>query len=301
MMKMKWTAARSIALIAVVLAAAGCENKATKEKLAQLTTVSAEKDSLLAIMSENTRLLSDISSELAKVKEVRRPVSAVKASESPLASSVSYRDSIKTRIGEVVIRVNQAESRLAAAQRRIKGMGAFSDSIKAQLASAEQSMGELRTNLEAQKKAIEGLETQVNDLKGQNTQLAVEKAALTDTLKTAVTDNNTVYYVIGTKDELKEKGIIQEEGSKFLIFGAKTMVPGWNLDPTAFTKTDLRELNQIDLPKDDKWYKIVSRQNLQYLNGATQSKDGKVKGEAIHITEPSRFWATSPFLIIVEG
>ena len=296
-----WAVTRSVALIAVVLAAAGCESKATKERLAQLTTVSAEKDSLLAMMSENTRLLSDISTELAKVKEVRRPVSAVKASESPLASSVSYRDSIKTRISDVVTRVNQAESRLAATQRRIRGMGALSDSMKAQLAMAEQTMGELRTTLETQKQAIEGLETQVNDLKGQNTQLAVEKAALNDTLRTAVTDNNTVYYVIGTKDELKEKGIIQEEGSKFLFFGAKALVPGWNLDPTVFTKTDRRELNEIDLPNNDKWYKIVSRQNLQYLNGATQSKDGKVKGDVIHITEPARFWATSPFLIIVEG
>ena len=32
------------------IAGAGCESNATKQKLAQLTTVSAEKDSLLALM-----------------------------------------------------------------------------------------------------------------------------------------------------------------------------------------------------------------------------------------------------------
>jgi len=114
-----WTAKRGIALVAVMLAAAGCENKQTKEKLAQLTTVSAEKDSLLAMMAENTKVLSDISTELAKVREIRRPVGAVKASESPLASSVSYRDSIRNKITDVVARLNAAESRLHSEHREI--------------------------------------------------------------------------------------------------------------------------------------------------------------------------------------
>src|SRR5690242_1915475 len=77
------TASRGVALLAVLVAAAGCESKATKDKLAQLTTVSAEKDSLLSMMAENTKLMSEISTELAKVKEVRRPMGAVKNPESP--------------------------------------------------------------------------------------------------------------------------------------------------------------------------------------------------------------------------
>jgi len=294
-----WTAQRGIALVAVMLAAAGCENKQTQEKLAQLTTVSAEKDSLLAMMAENTKLLSDIGTELAKVREIRRPVVAGKASESPLASSVSYRDSIRNKIGDVVTRLNAAEGRLSATQRRIKGMGAFSDSLKSQIAQAEQTVSDLKSTLEQQKQEMQQLETQVTDLKGQNTQLTVQNTALTDTLHTAVTDANTVYYVIGTKDELKQKGIVQEEGGKFLFFGSKALVPGWNLDPTVFTKADRRELANIPLPKSDEWYKIVSRQNLQYL-AEPATKDGKVKG-SVHIAEPGRFWASSPFLIIVEG
>jgi myosin heavy subunit len=290
---------RGVAMLAMVLAAAGCESSATKQKLAQLTTVSAEKDSLLVLMSENTRLLSEISGDLAKVKEVKRPMGAVVRSESPLASSVSYRDSLKAKISEVVDRVNAAESRLASSQRRIRNLGAMSDSMKTQLAAAEQAMTDLRATLENQKTTIASLETQVNELKGQNSQLTVQNAAISDTLKNQVTESNTVYYVVGTKDELKQKGIIQEQGSKFLFFGSKTLVPAWNLDPSAFTKTDRRQLAEISLPKNDAWYKIVSRQNLQYL-GEPATKDGKVKG-TVKITEPEHFWANSRYLIIVEG
>jgi len=297
------TTSRGVLLLAVMLAAAGCETKATKDKLAQLTTVSAEKDSLLAMMSENTKLLSEISTELAKVKEVRRPMGAVKSAESPLASSVSYRDSLRTKITDVVERLNRAETRLAASSSRIRSMGALSDSVKAQLAVAEQSISDLRSSLESQKQAMAALDTQVTELKGQNSTLTVQNAALTDTISQKVneiTENNTVYYVIGTKDELKEKGIIQEAGSKFLIFGSKALVPGWNLDPSAFTKTDGRQLADVKLPKNDTWYKIVSRQNVQAL-GEAPTKDGKIKGESLHITDPQKFWGPSRFLILVEG
>ncbi len=307
MMRTTFATSRSVALLATVLAIAGCENPTTKEKLAQLTTVSAEKDSLLAMMSENTKLLSDISSELAKVKEVKKPIGAVKASESPLAASLSFRDSLRIRISDVVVRLNQAESRLAASQSRVRNMGTLSDSMKAQLAVAERSITELRGALESQRQVIASLETEVSDLKGQNAnltgqnaQLSVKNAALVDTLTNAITSSNTVYYVIGTKNELKQKGIILEEGSKFLFFGSKVIVPAWNLNPGAFTKTDRRELGQIPLPKSDTWYKVVTRQNLQYLS-TPATKDGKIKGESLHITEPDRFWASSPFLIIVEG
>ena len=74
----------------------------------------------------------------------------------------------------------------------------------------------------------------------------------------------------------------------------------WNLNPREFTKTDRRALAQIELPKSDTWYKVVSRQDLQYLTEPA-TKDGKVKGASLHITQPDRFWASSPFLIIVEG
>ena len=288
-----------VSVLAIALALSGCENTATQQKLAQLTTVSAEKDSLLALMAENSRLMSEISSDLAKVKDVKKPMGAVVSPESPLSASLSYRDSIKAKIHDVVERLNSAESRLSASQRRIRSMGAMSDSMKTQLATAEQTMSDLRATLENQKTTITNLESQVTDLKGQNSQLVVQNAALSDTLKTQVGENNAVFYVIGTKDELKQKGIIEEQGSKFLFFGSKTLVPAWHLDPTVFTKGDGRELAEIPLPKNDTWYTIVSRQNVSGLADPA-TRDGKVKG-ALKISNPREFWATSKYLIVVEG
>jgi hypothetical protein len=287
----------STAMLAAIVAA-GCESPQTKERLAQMAAVSAEKDSLLQLVSENARLMSEISTELAKVKEIKKPTMAVGTAESPLTGT-SYRDSLRTKITDVVQRVNAAEERLAASQRRIRSLSRLSDSLRPQLEMAQQAMADLQTTMENQRASISTLEQQVTMLTEEKTVLTEQNVALGDTLKQMDTEKNTVYYVIGTKDELKEKGVITEEGSKFLIFGGKTVVPSRSLDPSLFTAVDRREVAEVPLPDPEREYKIVSRQNLEFLAEAPE-KGGKVKG-ALHITEPDRFWAPSRFLIIVES
>src|SRR3989454_11609677 len=70
----------------------------------------------------------------------------------------------------------------------------------------------------------------------------------------------TVYYVVGTKDELEQKGIITEEGGARFLFvlwkSGKTLVPSRNLDPGVFTVADRRHFTELPLPESDKEYRI---------------------------------------------
>ena len=85
--------------------------------------------------------------------------------------------------------------------------------------------------------------------------------ALTDTVANLTSYKNTVYYAVGTKDELMKRGIVTKEGSKFLVFGGTRLEPARNLDPAAFTAIDKTQQTSIPLPRSDKKYKIVSRQS----------------------------------------
>ena len=129
-------------------------------------------------------------------------------------------------------------------------------------------------------------------------QLESDKAALSDTVVNLTSYKNTVYYAIGTKDELMKKGVITKEGSKFLVFGGTRLEPARNLNPEAFTAIDKTTNTSIPLPRTDKKYKIVSRQSPTYLaSGVT--KDGKVTG-AVEIGHPEEFWSASKYLILVQ-
>lgn len=289
----------TVAVLLLAVLAAGCESSATRQKLLQLQAVSAEKDSLLALAADNSRLMSEISATLARVRDVKKPIKAVGAAESPLAASMDNSDSIKAKISEVVERLSQAETRLAASQRRLKTLGSESDSLKSQFAMMEQSITDLRSTMETQRTTITQMTDEMNGLKVANAELTERTVALTDTVSKMDSERNTVYYVVGTKADLKKKGVLVEEGSQFLIFGKKTVAPARDLSPEKFTAVDKRQMAQIPLPNPERSYKIVSRQNLAALG--TAAKNGEVTGASLTISEPERFWAPSRYLIIIEG
>src|SRR5439155_1119183 len=105
-----------------------------------------------------------------------------------------------------------------------------------------------------------------------------------DTLENMSTINNTVYYVVGTKDELEQKGVIQEEGGARFLFvlwkSGKTLVPARNLDPGAFTVADRRHFTELPLPAADKEYRIVSRQDsTRCVADSVRPRLSRIRGE----------------------
>ncbi|HKV75595.1 MAG TPA: hypothetical protein VJN95_13835 [Gemmatimonadales bacterium] len=255
--------------------------------------LAAEKDSLLREVTENAQLMSQISSELAKVKDKKGQMPVVAREGVP-----TYRDSVLAKIRELSTRVNESESRLATSRRRIAALSTGSDSLKSQVASLQTMVDNFQSAINDQKNTIESLNQQLGALQDENRTLTEEKSALTDTVATLVTEKHRIWYVIGTKDSLKAHGLVAEEGSKFLFFGSKALVPARELDPAQFTEADRRDLIQLTFPDSTKNYRIVSRQDLSGLMNPP-AKDGKLKG-GIGIADPAKFWAPSPYLIIAE-
>jgi myosin heavy subunit len=269
---------------------------AMKTQVQQMGTISAEKDSLLNEVALNAKLMSDISTELAKVKEAKKQGTA----ESPaLQTTLNDRQYMLTRIQDMTTRLNQTESRLAASQKRVKSLSGESDSLKASIAAYETAVAEFQATIESQRETIAALTEQVNALTAENTQLAADKASLTMSVDSLTTRDNTAYYVIGTKQELLAKGLVVEEGKKFLFFGKKVLTPARSLNASDFTAIDLRQVSAIGLPDSLAKYQILSRQNVEALT-TPPDEDGKITG-TVEIGTPDQFWAPSKYLIIVQS
>lgn len=271
--------------------AAGCKQGPSPEvqaRLDSLSQASSQRDRLLGEVAENTRLVSEISRELAKVNVPGRQLKV--ASESPLRAS---RDTLIQKIHYISTRVRDLEPRLKESEQKVKNLTGVSDSLRSELAATMQN---LQGVIDGQKETIASLTLQVETLTAEN-------GALKDTIDNMSTVLNTVYYVIGTEDELKAKGIVQEVGGARFLFvlwkSGKTLVPARNLDPSVFTVADRRHFEELPLPAADKEYRIVSRQDVGGLD-TPPGEDGKLTG-AVKITDSRRFWAASKYLIIVEG
>lgn len=274
MKKLKFT------LAALVFAAAACGTSAeTERKLAELEQINAQKDSLMQEVAISSRLITDVNLELAKVKVRRLNVS----SESPITAS---NDTLMARLRYVVARVGETERALSDSRQRVKLLTSLSDSLRA---AYDSTVGNLQSVIAAQKTTIDLLTDQVNIL-------TVENVALRDSLSTG-------YYVIGTRDELKKKGILTEQGGGRVLFilwrTGKTLQPARNLDPDLFTPIDTRRVTQIPLPAARAEYRVASLQDLDYI--AEERHNNKYSGTpTLTITSPVDFWRTSKFLIIIK-
>ena len=270
------------ALLVAVSGACGTSAE-TERKLAELELANAQKDSLMQEIALSSRLLSDVSVEIAKV-QVRGNRLAV-SSESPLTAQ---RDTMLAKLRYVVTRVRETEQQLGQSRARIRNLTSLSDSLRGMLDS---TVTNLQTVIAEQKSTIDWLTQRVETLTAEN-------LAMSDSL-------SIVYYVIGTRDELKQRGLLVEEGGSRVLFilwrTGRTLAPARNLDPSLFTAVDKRATIEIPLPDSTAEYRIASRQNLDAL--ATPRKGNRVRDvPSLQIASPEDFWRNSRFLIIVlEG
>jgi hypothetical protein len=304
MRKYAWTV-----IIAGALATTGCNQGELKKALADAKAAEAQKDSLLTEVLETTQFVTDINGELAKAKSL----SVTTTSSDPgLPGARKDRDDRKAalaRVNAVIAKLNESEAKLAQTETRAKQSRQRNARLLAQIETYKKTIEDLRTTAETQKTDYEtqlaAANTQIATLAGrvdtlttEKGQLQSDKAALSDTVVHLTTYKNTVYYAVGTKDELMKKGVITKEGSKFLVFGGTRLEPARNLNPEAFTAIDKTQNTSIPLPRTDKKYKIISRQSPTYL-AAGVAKDGKVSG-TVEIAQPEEFWSASKYLILVQ-
>jgi myosin heavy subunit len=292
-----------------VVATTGCNQAELKKALAEAKTSEAQKDSLLTEVLETTQFVTDINGELAKAKRMSVKSASTDPGVPGAKKDREERLAALERVKQVIARLNESESKLAETESRAKQSRQRNARLLAQIETFKKTVEDLKTTAEQQKTeyetALAEKDTQIASLAGRVDTLSNEKSqlensnmALTDTVANLTSYKNTVYYAVGTADELKKKGIVTKEGSKFLVFGGSRLEPARNLDPASFTPIDKTRQTSIPLPRSDKSYKIVSRQSPSYL-GSNVSKDGKVKG-SLEIGQPEEFWSPSKYLILVQ-
>ena len=298
---------KAVLTLISVAALAGCVSKKRYDDLlVEQQRVSQQKDSLVSDVLATTQMMADINSDLAAVKGLG--VTPVSNGDRPLSGKAEDRAAMLGRVREVIARLNAAEQAVATGKKRLATMSAAHEAEKqmltAQLEPVQQTIDGLKAAalqqeamITQQKQQSGTLASRVDTLTQQSATLSTEKAAVKDTLKHVIDQDNVVYYAVGTKEELVKRGILVSEGSKFLVFGAKTLQPARELKPELFQRLDRRRDTVLIVPEPTKEYKIVTRQSPTYL-ASSVLPDGKLKGD-LHVTSPA-FWDAGKYLILVR-
>jgi hypothetical protein len=289
---------RSVLLfVAAAATLAACGKGPSKQELEMTSAVRADsiaslRNELLEQVMEGTRFVNEINKEISKARSLSVPSRELQ-SKAELVDMNEERKQVVTRINQLVSRLDQVQSRLSNARSQLAEKDS---SLAAKVAAYEQSVTEATQAAEQQRTAFQ---TVIDSQSVKIATLTSQVDTLTGRVGHLTTEQNTVYSVVGTRQELMSKGVLVAEGPKrFGFAGSRAIAPARELDPTDFNKIDRRSDTTIVLPAGE--YKIVSRQSTAFATPEVVKKGGKIAG-TLKIEQPERFWSSSRYLIIVRS
>lgn len=257
-----------------------------------LGKLSAERDSVSQTLADANLFIGRIDSSISRVKGLG-PNSSKKASESGIEDQLRARKDMLRRVDALVERARSTARQVTELKKQheqlLAANGQLTDenrALKDSIAADVKHIADLMTSVDQQAQTIVLLQGRIDQL-GKD-------------LESVRSESAKAYYVVGTEDELLQKGVITREGGTNLLvhrFG-RTLVPARDLKPTEFTAIDTRAVHSIALPDTTREYQIVSRQSLDDAKVAT--RDGAKFHGPLEIAEADKFWATSKYLIIVQ-
>lgn len=287
----------TLAVIATAILSA-CNGGKLREAEAQNEQLKGDLRETLATQDSLLVLVNDISDGMSQIKDLEKII----ATPGSLGESASRRDQIKNDMIAIQKALQERRERLAELEKKLADTGGESSTLKrtvsnlkAQIAEQQTEIATLTNQLASANIRIEELNAQVSNLNSDvdslNTGLTAEreqKEAAQEAATAATNELNTVYYAIGTGKELKEKKILE---SGFL---RKTKVMKGDFDMSYFTAGDRRTLTVI--PTHSNKAKVLTSQPKDSYTIMDQNGQKVIK-----ITNPSKFWQLSNFLVIEVG
>lgn len=279
-------------LVGIIVAGCG-NNNAETEKLRlqnEELLAQARKDSLYiqSITNEMNELYVNLDSMRAREERIRQMSARMRA------GSVSGREgglSIDESFAEMEKLNAENQRKIASLQAQLKKAGTENALIK-------KMVEELQKTIADKDKYINDLQIQIADLQ-QEVEGWKSKYAATEIEKTQVKEEliqtqdvmNTVFYAIGSKKELADRGIIDKRG----LFGNIKEL-NENLDDDKFTKIDMRTVSEIPLGK----YKAKRIELLPERPSNSFVLEESGENVTLKITNPQVFWKNKYLAVVVK-
>ena len=283
------------ALAAIVLSS--CVENSSKYKQLQ-----ALLDSLQGTHGTQKNMLDEVFATLNEVEEglvdIRQKENIITAETNK--DGLDVPESQRVRLMEDVIAVKDAINRYKEKIEQLKkDSNLKSVEFKKKLNSLQKELEQKSRTIEnlqgllkekdliisQKEQTIDSLEHHASDLKEDITVLTGEKEELKDKVASQDRALFAAYYIVGSKEDLIEAGVISKGG---LFKSAKV---SYEAEKTSFIKIDYREISTINT--NSQKAKVLSN----HRKGTYSIEE--VDGEAIiNISDPEGFWEQTKYLVI---
>ncbi len=261
----------------------------------EMEKATAENDSLRLEISNGQENLSqfvgafnNIQQNLDSIKRLEKLIS-VRSLQSP-EKNRKLEDDINDDIRTIYDLLKQNREKLAALRRNALSSQHKAEELQKMVGWLESQIKEKDKEIEALRYQLAEKNIQIEGLESFIAQLEQQRDTLADIAKTQDSELHKRWYVMGTKDELIENGVITKTGGFLGIGKKKELKADFNKD--YFTAIDIRETTRIPVYHDK--IKILSKhpENSYRTSGVD-------KVEEIQILDTDKFWKASDYLVIM--
>ena len=281
-------------ILTVVFITTSCVENSGKYKsiVAQRDSLAMEKQLIDSNYNQTLVLLNDIESGFSKINEsqslMKVNLKGIEGKKNNKREIIGAQmQAIKETLEQNRQKIEELKQ-LAAKNGKTNTM--LSETIKRLQKEMDDKVVVIETlQLELDQKNIKIVEL-TSTIDNQSRNIAEQQTVLeqqTSTIKVQDTDLNTVWYCIASSKRLKEAKVITAGG----LFKSKKVLDT-EFDNTAFTQVDMRYISSI--PTNSKSIKILS---IHPQNTYNLVKDDN-KLITIEITNPSKFWSVSKYLVV---
>lgn len=261
----------------------------------EIDQLNSKSDSLAAV---NIQQGESIIGFVASFNEIQETLDSIKQMEKIITINagqpgVELEQDAKDRINQDILAIHTM-------LRRNREMVA---NLKARLKKSDGKIVELEKMIDFMTRQIEEkdgeivqlkdqlakMNIKVEELSGKVENLASESAAKSQVIDEKTTALNTAFYAIGTKKELTDNKVITREGGFIGIGKTSSLAKDFNTD--YFTKVDIRKLEFVAL--NVKKAKVITTHPAGSFHIS-----GQKTADTLFITDHSKFWSASKYLVI---
>jgi DNA repair exonuclease SbcCD ATPase subunit len=265
-----------------------------KELQSQLDSVKAAEDSASARVEEVFSILNEVENGLRNIREAENIISLQAGSSSELTSSKREQlTSDISAIGEAIdkykdqIKELRKSNNLQSAQlnRRLESVAAELEEKTLLIAELQKQIEEKDAQIRVKTKQIASLDQTVSNLRSDIVGLSRETELQKETIEAQEDLLHTAYYIVGTKNELIESGVLSKGG----LFKSPQLSA--EADKSSFVRIDMREIRNISLNAQK--VKILSVHPT-----GTYTLDTDSSGSKVLRISSSGFWEQTKYLVI---
>lgn len=265
----------------------------------QASSVEKERDSLQAVNSQQQMILDNMTSTIA---EISMSLDSIAIQEQMIIRGVDEfgnplnKRNLKSKLRSLSEIIRNQREKMAAMEETMKvdktAVGKLKNIIAYLNASLERKgleIQKLRSELDSKNLNILQLRTHVTNLKDTVATVQNENTEQKAQIARQDTSLNEVYYVIGTKEQLINAGVVSKTGTII----KKTRINFASIDKSVLTKADRRDLKSINI--NGKSPKILS----EVPKGSySLQKDGN--SSVLTINDSDKFWSANNKILVIR-